>query len=146
MKVRNKFNYMNFPFYIILLIVPCIIYVKFEILTGSRLEFWRGENTNTDFFTYYRSQLIILSGILLVLINSIYIWKYRLGYKYKNINRIFFVLFIVTILSGLFSKYSDVVLKGFPDRSENIFVLLSYYIIAISCFYFVIYRDQNIKY
>jgi hypothetical protein len=145
MKVRNKFNYMNFPFYIILLIVPCIIYVKFEILTGSRLEFWRGENTNTDFFTYYRSQLIILSGILLVLINSIYIWKYRLGYKYKNINRIFFVLFIVTILSGLFSKYSDVVLKGFPDRSENIFVLLSYYIIAISCFYFVIYRDQNIK-
>lgn len=117
------------PLLFIAAIVPLIVYLKVKPLTGASYLFWTGQQTNNDFFSYYKAiWLIIATAISFV----IYLYKliqtnYRMFCKelipyYAAVG----VYLVFIIASTALSKYHDLAVWGFPDRYEGAFVLTSY--------------------
>lgn len=126
---KRSSEYLIYPIFLILLIVPLIVHMKMVPISASAYPFWKGESSDPDFFSYYKMVwfLIFTFFAILALVIKIYGEKYKIKRTYMYIPMGVYALFI--IVSSVLSKSQDVVYRGFPNRYEGMFVLLAYMVI-----------------
>lgn len=124
------------PLIIIAGIIPLIIrYHEYE--TGLSVFSWFStEDTNIDFFLYFKQLYFILTcSIMLIIIG----FKIYMNKKVK-IGPIFIPLGIyglLALLSTVFSKYSSFGYSGIYEQFESVFVLLGYCLIVLYAYLFI---------
>lgn len=120
---------MRILFIIILLIVGWIpLVTKFAIIENKigSLKYiaYPIKTIEYDFLLYYRSKFFILLTIILFLF---YILEYKKKKNYiDRYNLLIFLLFILTILSYIFSPFKEVSLFGINERYEGTLSWISY--------------------
>lgn len=130
----------------IVAIIPFIVQLKVMNLS-SHLDYyynWDGSDVYGDFFSYYKSWMIIIFAILSLY--SVYIKsteEFISDYIKKELYIKLMGLFTFFILlSFVFSKYKYVAFFGFVDRFEGTVVWISYIIIMFTA---SIYLDSRAK-
>lgn len=117
-------------------IIPLIVHLKMNPVDQEALNFWNN-NTNGDFFSYYKSIFIcgaaLLTGGLLII-------------KKVSLRKLLYlipagIMTLCIILSAVFSPHPYTAVHGFPDRYEGVWVLLSYSVLLIGASTLI----QNIK-
>ena len=122
--------YYILPIILISVLVPLIVHLKVVTLDNMTFQFWTGEKDNADFFSYYKAVAIMTFSAAGLLMFFAARYKGLLEIKKQNIYYIPILLYaILIILSAALSKYPNTSLKGFADRYEGVFVLLSYLLI-----------------
>ncbi|NLK72555.1 MAG: O-antigen ligase family protein, partial [Clostridiales bacterium] len=107
--------------------------------------YWHSGGTIfTDFFSYYKSMAIIISGalVLLLILYRLTTQSFFLKKTWIYIPMIIYVIFVV--FSWIFSKYPFYAFHGYLDRFEGSLVLISYMVLL---FYVIntINSERNIK-
>jgi len=141
LKTENPGNFVLLPIAIILSIIPLIVYLKIVKLNEIEFANWTGEQTYTDFFSYYKSQWLMICTILAI----VFFFAYFI-IKGIKVEKSF--LYIPTavyagliILSTITSKYPEIAFKGFAGRYEGMWVLLCYLSLMIIVFNLV--KEEN---
>ncbi|OEH85477.1 hypothetical protein BHU72_05165 [Desulfuribacillus stibiiarsenatis] len=135
-ELHNGLNVLDWyyliPLALIGAFVPTIVYLKITELPPHIAAHWVSSE-NLDFFSYYKSLWIqIISGLSIIIL---VLARIQNTFRFRN-EIIYYPLFLyagMIILSTIFTDpiYMDVALKGFPDRFEGMWVLLSYIVITI---------------
>ena len=129
-KLANKQKTKNWvyflPISIIIFLVPLIVLLKVKELTPIEIAYWKGTDTNADFFAYYKMAILIVFTVLGMIATYLYLKKENTKIKktYFYIPMGIYALFI--ILSTLTAEYKKVAFWGFVDRYEGMLSLLSY--------------------
>lgn len=135
------------PMILLFVVIPLIVKVKFYANPLMDFSWYSNETALADFFLYYKSQFVTLTGVIMLLIFSFQISKMKRKDKLLNADtRIFIPLLVylaLTILSSIFSKYGYFCTHGMPDQFETIWNLITYVISVIYCYYIVVYQDTE---
>ncbi len=110
-----------------IVVVPLVVYLKVVPLDNELFGFWNGQRANFDFFSFYKSRLVIglaavsLTGLLAGIANG------QSGLRQlPMVARLTFAGYaVLAIASAWGSPFWNVALNRFPDRYEGLFVLLS---------------------
>jgi O-antigen ligase len=92
-------------------------------------EFW-GSFINLDFYSYYKMIFFLTASFFLLITFLKYVDLN--GIKKTNYYLPAAVYSIFAVLSSFKAEYKEIVIKGFPDRYENIFVLLGYLLLVVA--------------
>lgn len=133
---ENIQNIYLLPILIALAIVPMIVFMKAESLTGVVKEL-KGTDNSTDFFNYYKAMWLIGCAIIASAIFLVRMYMRKLELKKSNIYIPLGIYCGFIIISALMSEYKDIAFMGFTDRSEGMLVLLSYLLLCFATFNFV---------
>ena len=119
-----------------LAIVPLVVYLRVEPLTGDRFDFWNGQRANYDFFSYYKAHLLVgLAALALAgMVAGVARRASALRLLPGTARAALAAYAVLAIASALASPYPGVALGGFPDRYEGLFVLLSYAVVFLASF------------
>jgi len=115
-------------------LIPLIVFLKGNELTGVKLEFWTGTEEHIDFFNWYKSMAL---NVVLVLLVGLHTAKYFITKQALEMPRLFIpVVFfeVLAILSAIASKVPDIAFGGFVDRSEGMWAILCYGVLAYTAF------------
>lgn len=131
--LEGKSNFVMFiPIVLLLTIVPLIVFLKPVPLAEEVEPFWSSEGFVYDFFSYYKSLVIIgIAGISLIL------WflfpnREKKGEVLLTASFVLLAVYVgFSLLSTITSQYQETALWGAPDRREGFVVLLSYAIICM---------------
>jgi len=121
--------YMAFPLYLVIALVPLIIYVKKIIFNDPGNLYWDGISEYYDIFVYYKMVFLLIftvAGIFLYLFlhkNNPF-ERSKIPY-YLSIG----AYSVLTLLSAILSEYSHVAFFGIRERYEGAIVLLAYSVI-----------------
>ena len=112
----------------VLFILPLIIYLKLVIYNEKVTKIW-GSFINIDFYSYYKMIFFLTASFFLLISFLKYIDQNQLQ-KSKYYIPITIYSFLV-VFSSIFADYKEIVIKGFPDRYQNLFVLLGYMLLVV---------------
>lgn len=113
-------------------IIPFIVRHKEILMDMSIFDWYSNTTTFNDFFTYYKSMMIICSGIFMLLALIYYLNTQRNAtFKPLKIYIPLAVYFIFMVGSWLTSDYLSVSTLGFKERFEGGLVLSCYLIIFV---------------
>ncbi|MGI6084164.1 MAG: O-antigen ligase family protein [Acetivibrionales bacterium] len=145
LKTENPGQVIVMPVAAILTIIPLIVFSKFVKLSEIEMKSWIGEQIHADFFSYYKSQwLIVFTVMALVFLLAYLILKgLKLERSFLYIPTAVYAGLIV--LSAVTSKYPDTAFKGFPGRYEGMLVLLCYLLLMLVVFNLV-KTEKQIKF
>jgi len=136
----KKLSISNFlPLLLIAGFLPLITHAKYIDLTGTTQSlYWTGQQTYLDFFSYWKSRLLV---ILTVISIAIYIKLYlQKKLPFKNLKQYYIPLgiyAIFVILSAIFAIDIPTAFGGFVDMYQGMYVLLSYVAITFLTINFV---------
>lgn len=117
-------------------VVPIVVFLKVKPVPELYRDFWTGKYV-TDFFSYYKANLILILTVLLLVTLVILHFYQKLNVK-KNILYVFItIIAFLIILSTVFSAHKSIALNGFFDRYEGMWVLLAYLIILVGTYLLV---------
>lgn len=116
------------PIIIMIFVLPFIIRLKLVSLQEPFYGFWKGEKINSDFFTYYKQIFIYLITAWTLLHTFLFTKKIKFTKAYYFMG----LYAILVILSTVFSEYPQIVLNGFVERKEGMWVILCYLILMFS--------------
>ena len=119
-----------------LALVPLVVYLRVEPLSGDRFDFWNGQRSNYDFFSYYKARLLVALAALALAGLIVGIARRASGLRKLPVPVAVSLASYaaLAIASTWASPYPDVALEGFPDRYEGLLVLLSYLVLALASF------------
>lgn len=126
-------------FIFILAFIPLV--VRLDIIPTNPSEYGIVKTATQvyDVFSYNKSILICISTFSLIVLFVLDILTNDNPYKFDYKNPIIIlssVYLLMTVLSSVFSKYTDVVTKGAFERYESIWVLISYLILFLFSSYY----------
>jgi hypothetical protein len=137
--------YKIIPLALILLVVPCIVYLKYTLLKeGVALDFSLTGEKYYDFFAYYKSVWLIVITLLSVATCIFYMRIKDVKLTLPKILIPLIVYFVFVLISSALSKYHDQAFWGFNDRFEGFFVITCYVLICLMSATFVTY-EMDIK-
>lgn len=110
------------PLIILLFFLPFIIRLKLIPLEGVYYDYWTGEKTNADFFTYYKQIFIYLITIWSLLHTFFFVKKIKRTKAYYFMG----AYALIVILSAIFSDFPVIALHGFVERKEGMWIILCY--------------------
>ncbi len=116
-------------------VVPLVVYLKTYDLFGNMLTAWTGEADHIDFFNAWKAALLVLVFVLLI---GLHIVRPFVSAKREGLPRLFLPLglfMVFAMLSTVASNAPDIAFNGFVDRSEGLWVLLSYGLLAYTAFH-----------
>ena len=130
-KRENPGNLYILPIAFIITIVPLIVYMKVVQLSPIEIKNWYGQEKYSDFFTFFKSQWLIIGTALAAVFYFVYL--ILKGFKFqKSIPYIPTAVYaLMIILSTLLSKNRGVALNGFVARYEGMWALLCYLILMV---------------
>ena len=147
-KKRKRINEENpgslciLPVAFIIAIVPLIVFMKVTDLTQIEASNWYGESTYTDFFSYYKSQWLIIGTVMAVVFYLAYSlvkgFKFQKSFLYIPAA----VYAALIILSTATSEFPQIALRGFAARYEGMLVLLCYLALMLIVFNLVKAESQ----
>ncbi|NLK63157.1 MAG: hypothetical protein GX287_06835 [Fusobacteria bacterium] len=118
------------PIFLILAIVPIIVFYKDIPLEGILYGAWPVNERNSDFFSYYKMRTLLALTLLSSISFIYYIYKEKEIKNYiYNIPLVGYMILI--FFSSILSNYKPVSLNGVADRYEGMYVLLAYVLLAI---------------
>ena len=123
--IKIKKEYLYIPIFLVVSIMPLIIYGKIDYLDYITYINWDGSKAEIDFFSYYKA----LFTIIMTIITSILYIKNKKCFKaidYIKEYKYIFLILIASILSFLFSEYKSISIGGFLFRYEGILTIISY--------------------
>lgn len=145
---KNKLSIFYFiPLLLIAGFVPLIVHAKYVDLSGTTQSlYWTGQQQYLDFFSYWKSKLVItLTAISLIF--YIILFKQK-KLPFKNLKQYYIPLGIYAVfvmISTIFAIDTKTALWGFVDMYQGMFVLLSYVFITFLTINFVNNeRDVNL--
>lgn len=135
------------PIAIWVVLIPLIVKQKNYANPLVDYAWYSSEATLADFFLYYKSLFVTVTGILMALVLVWQIGKMRRKNTLLNTDSRMFIPIIVyiflAIVSSLFSDYGYFCVHGMPDQFETIWNLIAYVIAMIYCYYVVVYQDSD---
>lgn len=122
----NYSTYQAIPLYLIVSLIPLILFLKEIVVTDPGSLYWDGQSTHMDIFSYYKMYcLLLFTAIELLLFLFI-----RKDHPFNTPKRVYYIpsgtFAIFVLLSALASDYRQVAFYGFLERYEGAFVLISY--------------------
>ena len=134
------------PLILVLGVIPLIVHMQLVPISADVQPFWK-ENHATDFFSYYKSRLLILTAIYMVCAFAYYksqglkdtIHKDKSMYLYFGATAVFALFAIV---STLFAQYKSVALWGAPERCEGLGMILIYVMIMLYAMWAYIHKPE----
>jgi O-antigen ligase len=142
-KFKNSRAIYLIPLFLLVAIVPLIVFYKPVPLGGLTFKAWPVSTTNADFFSYYKAKWILIFTFLSSCTFCIYAFKEKTIKKSFVYIPLFLYMLFVTI-SAYSSAYKPVSLFGVADRYEGMYVLLAYTLLTIIVFN-IIKSEMDIK-
>lgn len=143
MKKLTEKHIFLLPIALWFIIIPLIVKVKFFPNPLADLSWYSSESTLADFFLYYKSQLVTITGVLMLLILCWQISRMRKkDALVSSDSRIFIpilVYLVLVIFSSLFSEYGYFCTHGMPDQFETVWNLIAYVVALFYCYYAVVW-------
>src|SRR6056297_2938784 len=137
--------YYFIPLFIVIGIVPLIVFGKIITLEGAELMNWKGGETSIDFFSYYKyiifSIFSIISFLLLILLRLVGQFKIKETKYYIPIG----IYIIGVIASYLLSDYPTVAYRGFVEQFQGVWVMVGY-VFIIASIYNIVDEEKQVKY
>lgn len=145
---KNTQNYVcMIPLALWFVIIPLVVKVKFYANPLAEYPWYSSESSLADFFLYYKSILITITGALMIAMLVWQICQMRRKDTLLNANTRIFIPIIIylalAILSSVFSKYGYFCTHGMPDQFETIWNLIAYVVALFYCYYVVVYHDTD---
>ena len=135
------------PVVLWIVIIPLIVKVKFFKNPLADYSWYSSESALADFFLYYKSVFITVTGILMLILLA---WQInKMQRKNRLINgdmRIFIpiiIYLVLVIFSSLFSKFGYFCIHGMPDQFETVWNLIAYVIALFYLYYMVVYHNSE---
>lgn len=122
-KIKKEHIYI--PIFLIVSIMPLIIYGKIDILDYLTYMNWDGSKAEIDFFSFYKICFSILMSFLLCILYIKNKKKFKIIEETKEYKYIF-ILTTFVIISFLISEYKSISLFGFLFRYEGILAIIAY--------------------
>ena len=129
------------------MIIPLIVKVKFYANPLTDYPWYSSEASLADFFLYYKSMFVTITGVLML---AFLVWQIgKMQRKDTLVNtdtRIFIpiaIYLLLAIASSLFSDYGYFCTHGMPDQFETIWNLIAYIIALVYCYYVIVYHDSD---
>ena len=134
------------PIMIILAMVPLIVYLKVVPNDEATKIFMGGMDNNVDFFSYYKSLwFTTLTGIGLFIYFSQILLDRNIKIKKDPIYYPMIAYGVLIVLSTIFATHKTVAIRGFMDRYEGMWVLLSYLGVMFLS-YNLVNNEKQLKY
>ncbi|MBM7560913.1 O-antigen ligase family protein [Fusibacter tunisiensis] len=132
------------PLLIALAVVPLLIRIT-PVSYNTESIFWHAHlDTFYDFFSYFKSQVIVFLGALsLIPLVRLFLTN-RDGFLKDKIVWITGAAMVLVILSSILAKSPYVAYKGYVERYEGVFVILSYWLFFLLA-YKLTWTDRKIK-
>ncbi|TDO92244.1 O-antigen ligase-like membrane protein [Halanaerobium saccharolyticum] len=118
----------KFNLLFIIVTIPAVMYLHLVMQGEEATEIW-GSFINIDFYSYYKMIFFLTASFFLLILFLKYIDQNQLQPSRYHIPIIIYS--ILTVISAFAAEYKEIVIKGFPDRYENIFVLLGYMLLVV---------------
>ena len=123
-------NIFLIPFILLLLILIIIIPVIIRMsIVVNRININWGSFINIDFYSYYKMIFFLTASFFLLITFLKYVDLN--GIKKTNYYFPIAIYSILAVVSSFMAEYKEIVIKGFPDRYENIFVWLGYLLLVV---------------
>lgn len=128
----KKELYGMIPLFLIVAVVPLILYIKQVVLNDPGNLYWDGNDTHYDIFSYYKMVWLLVFTVVGII--SFFLTRSENPFKIKEKEYIRYyipmcVFILMALLSAAFSEYKAVAFNGFLDRFEGFYVLAAYIII-----------------
>jgi len=118
-------------------IVPLIVFGKVLTIEGEELLYWKGSDTNIDFFSYYKSVIFsvmaYISFIVLVLLRITNQFKFKLTKYYIPL----LIYGFGVLVSFILSDYPVVARRGFIEQFQGVWVMIGYALVIVSIYNYV---------
>lgn len=135
------------PLVIWIVVIPLIVKAKFYANPLAGYSWYSPSTALSDFFLYYKSMFVTITGILMLLLLSWQISKMRRKTSLISPDTKIFIPIIIylvlAVLSSLFSEYGYFCTHGMPDQFETIWNLIAYVIALFYCYYVIVYYDSE---
>ncbi len=136
-KGKASGNYYLIPIVFFIAVIPLIVFMKVIPLSEIEIVNWTGAKDHVDFFSYYKSILIIAAGVIAIIAMVLKAYNNDLRIKRVNYYIPVAVYAIFVVLSTLLSQYRNIALNGFVDRYEGVYVIISYILLMFIAINFV---------
>ena len=147
MKKETENRICLIPLALLFIIIPLIVKVKFYANPLVDYPWYSSETSLADFFLYYKSMFMTITGVLMLIL---LIWQIvKMKRKDTLVNsdtRIFIpiaIYLLLAIASSLFSEYGYFCTHGMPDQFETIWNLIAYIVALVYCYYVIVYHDSD---
>lgn len=145
-KTASKYIY-ALPMLIWIVIIPLIVKRKKFDNPLSNYDWYSTDATGFDFFLYYKSVFIILTGICMIAFLCWQILKMKDKESLLNRNtRIFLPIvayLILAVFSSMFSAYKYFCVHGIADQFESIWCLIAYVAVVFYGYYLIAYQNAE---
>ena len=139
MNSKNEKYVCIIPLALIFVVIPLIVKVKCFANPLVEYPWYTSDEALADFFLYYKSLFVTITGALMIVLLGWQIGKMRRKDTLINADtRIFIpilIYIILVILSSLFSKYGYFCTHGMPDQFETVWNLIAYVVATFYCYY-----------
>ena len=147
MKKTTEKQICMIPIALWFVIIPIIVKVKFYANPLADYPWYSNEATLADFFLYYKSLFVTITGVLMLVILIWQISKMRRKDTLLNSDtRIFIpigIYLLLAVLSSLLSDYGYFCVHGMPDQFETVWNIIGYVVALVYCYYVVTYHDAD---
>ena len=147
MKKETRHLICMIPLALWIVIIPLIVKVKFFANPLQEFPWYSSGESLADFFLYYKSQMVTITGVIMAIILIWLISGMRNKEHLLNADtRLFIPILVYTVLaifSSLFSEYGYFCTHGMPDQFETIWNLMAYTVAMLYCYYVIVYQDAE---
>jgi hypothetical protein len=120
------------PLIFIVAVVPLIVFAKSISLDDIEKLSWRGGDTSTDFFSYYKAIFFaassFIAAILLVLLRLTGEFKFKRSKYYIPLA----VYSLFVLISYFMSDYDVVAKRGFIEQFQGVWVMIAYGLVVFA--------------
>ena len=130
MQINNQkiINLIKFNLCFIIIFIPSVMCLHLVMGGEAATEIW-GSFINISFYSYYKMIFFLAASFFLLILFLKYIDQNQIQKSKYYIPIIIYS--VLAVISSFTAEYKEIVIKGFPDRYENIFVLLGYMLLVV---------------
>lgn len=132
------------PLFVAMVIVPLLIRIVPVEYNTESIFWYQHLDTFYDFFAYFKSQVIVLLGVLSLIPIGNFVLKERASFFKDKVILLSMAAMVIALLSTLFADSPYVAFKGYVERYEGILVVLSYWLFFVLA-YKLTWTDQKLK-
>lgn len=134
-KNQEKINWVLLaPVLFVIGIIPLMVRMKVFTHDLYLFSWFDHSSSYADFFNHYKSIFIVVAGVVSLLLLIYIKWFEEKKFKHHLILYPALGYLVFVLLSSLFSSYSTIVTKGYPQLFETLYVLFAYMIIFYYAF------------
>ena len=126
----NRNIYLALPLFLIIALVPLIIYVRKITVSDPGNLYWDGQSTRYDIFSYYKMVYLLIFTFA----GAIFYLFMRKGNLFEKAQKPYYIplgiFALLALISAIASDYRQVAFFGFLDRYEGALVLIAYSVLT----------------